>query len=143
MNKYYLETKAPSELLKEVIKVNLPCTVSIEGWLQDRFESIIKPTLKEATDILKRNTSRPKLDLWVFDLDASNYDEFQKAINNASGLFRHATGIIHVQVQKENIIVFGAYDNFDSECTVLYSGEEFVNNLQEASLIYNFRMINT
>jgi hypothetical protein len=53
MNKYFLGTTVPAELLNEVMKANLPCIVSIEGWLQNQFASIIPPTQKEETDILR------------------------------------------------------------------------------------------
>jgi hypothetical protein len=72
----------------------------------------------EDTGILKRATIAPKLDFVVLPLAPSRVPEIEKAIRSKVA-FAGYDGIIHVQIESEGEIVFGAHDNFGRDCVVV------------------------
>jgi hypothetical protein len=65
----------------------------------------------EPTSILKRNTLWPKQDFIIVPLEPSTGGQIIAAIGGSV-----SRGIIHVQIEKDGLLQFGAYDNFDPEC---------------------------
>jgi hypothetical protein len=68
---------------------------------------------QEETVALKRNTLWPKQDFIVLPLEPS----MSKAIISAVGGTIPKT-IIHIQIEKNSLIQFAAYDHFHPECIV-------------------------
>jgi hypothetical protein len=90
--------------------------VSFEGDLQGLKLSSISGASGEPTDALKRNTTWPKQDFVVVPLEPSTG---QKIIAAMGGTIPGA--IIHIQIEKDGALQFGAYDNFHPEC--IYFGK--------------------
>lgn len=65
----------------------------------------------EEVGILKRATIAPQLDFVVLPLAPSRVPEIERAIRSKVAFARYG-GIIHVQIESDGEIVFGAYDNF-------------------------------
>src|SRR5579872_1381690 len=85
--------------------------VSFEGDLGRLTLSSIPGASGEPTTALKRNTVWPKQDFVVVPLEPSMG---QKIIAAIGGTVPGA--IIHIQIEKDRQLQFGAYDNFYPEC---------------------------
>ncbi|MHB8499429.1 MAG: hypothetical protein ACYDCG_05350 [Candidatus Acidiferrales bacterium] len=72
---------------------------------------------QEETPALKRNTLRPKQDFVVLPLEASMSKTIVSAIGGAM-----PSAIIHIQIEKNALLQFAAYDNFHPQCIVLGTG---------------------
>jgi hypothetical protein len=85
--------------------------VSFEGRLRGLSLSNISGASGEPTSVLKRNTLSPKQDFVVVPLEPSMG---QRIIAAIGGTIPGA--IIHIQIEKDGQLQFGAYDNFHPEC---------------------------
>jgi len=72
----------------------------------------------DETEVLKRATTAPQIDFVVLPLTPTRVPEIEKAIRSKIA-FAGYRGIIHVQIEAEGEIVFGAYDNFGKDCVVV------------------------
>jgi len=72
----------------------------------------------EETGILKRATIAPQLDFVVLPLIPPRVPEIEKAIRSKVA-FAGYRGIVHVQIESDGEIVFGAYDHFGPDCVVV------------------------
>ena len=79
-----------------------------------RFEGVSY----QETGLLRRATTAPPLDFVVLPLTPAGAPEIEKAIRSKIA-FAGYRGIIHVQIECEGEIVFGAYDNFGKESVVV------------------------
>jgi hypothetical protein len=91
--------------------------VSFEGDLQGLTLSSIPGASGEPTVALKRNTLWPEQDFVVVPLEPSMG---QKIIAAIGGTVPGA--IIHVQIEKDGQLQFGAYDNFHPQCIFFGTG---------------------
>jgi len=73
---------------------------------------------REEVGILKRNRQYPQQDMVVLRLDPETIAPIFKEILTA-GLSR---AIIHVQIERADVLQLGAYDNFHPECVVTGPG---------------------
>jgi hypothetical protein len=85
--------------------------VSFEGDLANLKLLNLAGVSQEPTDILRRNTLRPKLDFAIVPLETHTSKSIIAAIG---GTIPRA--IIHIQIEKNGVLQFGAYDNFHPEC---------------------------
>lgn len=85
--------------------------VSFEGDLQGLKLSSISGASSEPTTALKRNTLQPKQDFVVVPLEPSTGQEIIAAMGGTV-----PGAIIHIQIEKNGELQFGAYDNFYPEC---------------------------
>ena len=85
--------------------------VSFEGDLQSLALSSCPGVSSHPTDALKRNTLWPNQDFLVVPLETSS----SKRIYAALGGVIPKT-VLHVQIEKNGVLQFGAYDNFHPEC---------------------------
>jgi hypothetical protein len=85
--------------------------VSFEGDLRGLTLLSIPGASEEPTTALKRNTLQPKQDFVVVPLEPSMD---QKIIAAIGGTVPGA--IIHIQIEKDGHLQFGAYDHFYPEC---------------------------
>jgi hypothetical protein len=79
---------------------------------------------------LKRATIAPPLDFVVLPLPPSRVPEIEKAIRSKIA-FAGYKGIIHVQIERQGEIAFGAFDNFGPETVFVYGAlsEEALDDL--------------
>lgn len=103
--------------------------VSFEGNLRSLALSSYPGVSSEPTDALKRNTLWPKQDFAVVPLDLSS----SKRIYAALGGVVPKT-VLHVQIEKNGVLEFGAYDNFHPEC--IFFGSAVASQLLD-SLVSN------
>jgi hypothetical protein len=106
--------------------------ISFEGSLRNLKICSIPGASETETAALKRNTLWPKQDFIVLALEPS----MGKAILSAIG-GTVPRSIIHVQIEKEGVLEFGAYDNFHPECIYFRSGvrREFLESMMSQGLL--------
>jgi hypothetical protein len=85
--------------------------VSFEGDLRGLTLLSIPGASNEPTAALKRNTRWPKQDFVVVPLEPSMDQRIIAAIGGTV-----PGAIIHIQIEKDGQLQFGAYDNFYQEC---------------------------
>ena len=85
--------------------------VSFEGNLKGLKLLSMPEASKEPTPSLKRNTLWPKQDFVIVPLEHFMGEKILAAIG---GTVPHR--IIHIQIEKNDRLEFGAYDNFQPEC---------------------------
>ena len=101
--------------------------VSFEGDLQQLTLTRIPGASEEPTATLKRNTLRPKQDFIIVPLQPSMAKSIIAAIGGTV-----PNAIIHIQIEKDGLLQFGAYDNFHPKC--IYFGSA-VNEAVIESLV--------
>jgi hypothetical protein len=106
--------------------------ISFEGNLRNLRLGSIPGASEAETVALKRGTLWPKQDFIVLPLEPF----MSKAILSAIGGTVPGT-IIHVQIEKENVLEFGAYDNFHPECIYFRGGvrQEFLESMVSQGLL--------
>jgi hypothetical protein len=106
--------------------------ISFEGDLHNLRLGSIPGASEAETVALKRNTLWPKQDFIVLPLEPS----MEKAILSAIGGTVPGC-IIHVQIEKEGVLQFGAYDTFHPECIYFRSGvrPEFLESMASRGLL--------
>jgi len=104
----------------------------LHGFNLDRYPG----ASDKETPILKRNTIWPKQGFLVVPLESSLW---QKLLSTIGGAIPQ--GIIHIQIEKDGVLQFGVYDNFDPEC--LFWGpaldQEFVESLVSRGILEPMR----
>jgi len=103
--------------------------ISFEGSLGAVELSDVPGASEAETPTLRRNTTWPKQDFVVVPLEPSTT---QTILSKLGGSVPKS--IIHVQIEKDGVLEFGAYDNFHPEC--LYMGRAVTEKLLES---YNLR----
>jgi len=106
--------------------------ISFEGNLRNLRLGSIPGASEAETVALKRNTLWPKQDLMVLPLEPSMGEPILSAIGGTV-----PGSIIHVQVEKEGVLEFGAYDNFHPECIYFRGGvrQEFLESMLSQGLL--------
>jgi hypothetical protein len=72
---------------------------------------------QEETPVLERNTRWPKQDFVVLPLEPSMTKTIVSAIGGTV-----SKAIIHIQIEKNALLQFGAYDNFQPKCIFFGTG---------------------
>jgi hypothetical protein len=103
--------------------------ISFEGNLRSLPLSSYPGASSEPTDALKRNTLWPKQDFVVVPLEPSSSTEIYAALG---GVIPRT--VRHVQIEKDGVLQFGAYDNFHPEC-IFFGGAVTTQMLE--SLVSN------
>ena len=122
----------PRLLLALIKELGGDAHLSFEGDLHG-FNLIKFPGVSDKeTAILKRNTIWPRQDFLVIPLETSMGQKILSAISGAV-----PQRIIHIQIEKDGVLQFGAYDNFYPEC--LFFGpafnQEFVESLVSQGIL--------
>lgn len=87
--------------------------VSFEGEL-DRLKLLnVAGASQEPTDVLKRNILWPKQDFVIIPLEPHMSRSVTSAIGGTV-----PNAIIHIQIEKDGLLQFGAYDSFHPESIV-------------------------
>jgi hypothetical protein len=112
--------------------------ISFEGNLHDLRLLALPGASEEETDSLKRNTSWPKQDFVIVPLEADSIGTILAAIGGAL-----PRKIIHVQIEKAEVLQFGAYDQFQPGCIVFGSmvDRRFLEDLVSQGVMKKFSKI--
>lgn len=113
--------------------------ISFEGDLSRCQLSAIPGASGEESEALRRNTLVPRQDFVVLPLEAENIRRILAEIL-PSGRVVH--DIIHVQIEKNGRLAFGAYDNFHPECIVAWSAvpRALLDQLQAKGILRSFEL---
>jgi hypothetical protein len=100
--------------------------ISFEGGLRATRLLSLPGASFEPAGALKRNTQWPEQDFTVIPLEPSS----SKKIYSALGGTIPKT-VLHVQIEKNGTLQFGAYDNFHPECIFFGTAikQEFIDSL--------------
>ncbi|MCZ7609663.1 MAG: hypothetical protein M5U17_05805 [Ignavibacterium sp.] len=116
---YWINTRDKTGLLLSMMRYfsNI-ANISFEGSLDKLSLNKISGSKTEETEVLKRATLAPELDFVIVPLTDENIKFIWHEILEKDHLAND--DIIHVQIEKDGKIVFGAYDNFHKDCVVAY-----------------------
>jgi len=129
----------PSFLRRVMFELAGHAQMSLEGDLSHcRFTKDVIVTDAEAT-ILKRNTIAPRQDFLVLRLTSETCGPILGQVIAGKGLKR---AIIHVQIERDDVLELGAYDNFDRECVVTGPGISSVllDELKSTKVLRDFKV---
>jgi hypothetical protein len=110
--------------------------ISLEGDLsQCRFSDDLVIS-REEVGLLKRHTLAPSQDFVVLRLTSETIVPIYRQVM-AAGL-KHA--IIHVQIERNGVLEFGAYDNFHPNCVMTGPaiGVEVLEDLKSENAVRDF-----
>ena len=112
-NGYSLDTRDRPRLLFAMMRAfeSDQSRIAFEGNLASTELFRLEGASYNETKNLKRATISPKLDFIVLALVPARVPEIEKAIRSKIP-FGGYKGIIHVQIEADGKIMFGAYDNF-------------------------------
>jgi len=121
INAYCLDTRDRPGLLFAMMRkfASDQSRVAFEGNLATTELYRLEGSAHEETPILKRATTAPRLDFVVLPLIPSRVSDIEKAIRSKIA-FDGYKGIIHVQIEANGELAFGAYDNFHPETVMIY-----------------------
>jgi hypothetical protein len=133
----WLVHNKPGLLLAILGKLGGSVHLSVEGDLHGFDLDRIPGVSDKETAILKRNTIGPRQDFRVIPLESSMGHKLLSAISGAV-----PKRIIHIQIERDGVLQFGAYDNFDPEC--LFFGpalnQEFLDSLVRQEILKPVRV---
>jgi hypothetical protein len=114
---FRLHTKHKPDLLFAVMRTlaHEDARISFEGRLSHTELAKIAGASLNETDVLKRNTTWPKMDFVVLPLTPRTVPEIEKAIVSKVA-FKGYAGIVHVQIEGQGRLAFVACDNFHEDC---------------------------
>ena len=91
--------------------------ISFEGRLsQTELNSIAGVSFEEKNKLVREGTSFPPLDFLVLPLTSQTIPKIEKAI--VSKITFSYEEIVHIQIEKQGLLAFGAYDGFHEECVI-------------------------
>jgi hypothetical protein len=94
--------------------------ISFEGRLsQTELIDIEGVSFEEKGKLVREGISFPPLDFLVLPLTSSTIPKIDKAI--VSKIAFSYEEIVHIQIEKQRLIAFGAYDGFHEECVIASS----------------------
>jgi hypothetical protein len=131
ISRFILDTRDKPALLFAMMRkfASEESRIAFEGNLSSTELFGLEGASFDEQGMLRRATVAPKLDFVVLPLRASRVPEVEKAIRSKIAFARYK-GIVHVQIQVNGKIVFGAYDNFGRE-TVVVDGTVSTDLLEE------------
>ena len=118
--RYRLDTRDKPALLFAMMRTfaSEQSRIAFEGNLANTELFRLNGASHDETGVLRRATTAPALDFLVLPLVPARVPEIVTAIRSKVA-FAGYRGIIHVQIESNGEIVFGAYDNFDRESVVV------------------------
>jgi hypothetical protein len=114
---FRLHTKHKPELLFAMMRTlaHADAGISFEGRLPHTELAKIAGASLNETEVLKRNTTSPRMDFVVLPLTHGTAPEIEKAIASKVA-FKGYAGIVHVQIERQGRLAFVACDNFHEDC---------------------------
>ena len=115
--RFRLHTKDKAELLFAIMRIlaHEDANISFEGRLSHTELLKIAGASVLETEMLKRNTTLPRMDFLVLPLTREMVPAIEKAVVSKIAFKGHA-GIVHVQVERQGHLLFVACDNFHEDC---------------------------
>ena len=115
--RFRLHTKRKPELLFSMMRTlaHDDARISFEGRLSNTQLVKIPGVSPNETEVLKRNTTSPRMDFLVLPLTAATAPAIQRAIASKIG-FKGYEGIVHVQIERREGLSFVACDHFHEDC---------------------------
>lgn len=119
-NAYRLDTRDRPGLLFAMLRTFASdlSRIAFEGNLAATELYRLEGASYDETEILKRATITPRFDFVVLPLLLSRVPQIQKVIQSKIALGGNR-GIVHVQIEVNGELVFGAYDNFHRDTVVV------------------------
>jgi hypothetical protein len=125
--KFWIITKDITTLLTAMLhELCGNAHISFEGDLSKHNFSFIPGIMSVETEVLKRATFFPKQDFIIVPLETNTIPLILDQLMRSKDVWRD---IIHIQIERNGIIEFGAYDNFHPDCVV--SGSNISRTLLE------------
>ena len=121
-------------LLALIEKLGGDAHIAFEGDLRAFSLDRLPGTSDQETPTLKRNTIWPKQDFLVMPLESSMGQDILRAISGAA-----PRRIIHIQIEKDGILQFGAFDNFQSLFWGPMLGNDFLASLATQGILASAR----
>ena len=108
--------------------------ISFEGNLRNLTLVNIPGAAQDETSVLKRNTTWPTQDFVVLPLESDTIKGILVAIGATV-----PRSILHIQLEKDGVLEFAAYDQFDPECIFLgpLLRGEFLDSLVSEGVLHN------
>jgi len=115
--RFRLHTKHKPELLVAMMRtlVDDDAIISLEGQLSHTELATIPVAVFTETQVLKRNTTSPRMDFVILPLVPTTVAAIEKAVVSKVA-FNGYAGIVHVQIEKQGHLAFAAYDQFHQDC---------------------------
>jgi hypothetical protein len=113
--------------------------ISFEGRLSGTELAKIADASLDETEVLKRNTTSPRMDFVVLPLTPGTVPEIEKAIVSKVA-FKNSAGIIHVQIETNNSLAFVACDHFHKDCVWVSEAipPTFLAELVKSQVLYSY-----
>lgn len=114
-----MKSKTKGWKIRDKARLLLAIMEELEGDAHISFEGDLRalgltgyPGISEQpTAVLKRNTTWPKQDFVVIPLESSASKKIMTALGGTVPRV-----LLHIQIEKNGVLEFGAYDNFHPEC---------------------------
>jgi hypothetical protein len=139
--RFRLHTKHKPELLFAVMRTlaHEDARISFEGRLSHTELGNIAGASLDETEVLKRNTTSPRLDFVVLPRTPETVPEIAKAIVSRVA-FKDYTGIVHVQIETRGRLAFVAYDHFHEDCVWVSEAvpDTFLAELVKNRVLYSY-----
>jgi len=114
--------------------------VSLEGHLQEFGLLGRSDASTEETPALKRNTIYPPYDFVVLPITADVKAALKKNLSSP-GIFSRNGALVHVQIERDGELVFGAYDQFHKDCVVVHAPEALVAKLHCKGILRAYQQV--
>jgi hypothetical protein len=139
--RFRLHTKQKPELLFAVMRTlaHEDASISFEGRLSHTELAKIAGLSLNETEVLKRNTTSPRLDFVVLPLTPGTVPEIEKAIVSKVA-FKDYAGIVHAQIETQGRLAFAAYDHFHEDCVWVSEAvpDTFLAELVKNRVLYSY-----
>src|ERR1022692_509921 len=139
--RFRLHTKHKPELLFAAMRTlaREDARISFEGRLSHTELAKIAGVSLNETDVLKRNTTSPRMDFVVLPLTPEAIPEIEKAIVSKVA-FKGSDGIVHVQIERQGRLAFVACDNFHEDCVWVSEAvpATFLAELVKNQVLYSY-----
>jgi hypothetical protein len=139
--RFRLHPKHKPELLFAVMRTlaHEDAKISFEGRLSHAKLAKISGASLNETEVLKRNTTSPRLDFVVLPLTPETVPEIEKAIVSKVA-FKDYAGIVHVQIEGHGRLAFVACDHFHEDCVWASEAvpETFLAELVKNRVLYSY-----
>jgi hypothetical protein len=139
--RFRLHTKHKPQLLFAVMRTlaHEDARISFEGRLSHTELGKIAGASLNETEVLKRNTTSPKMDFIVLPLTPRTVPEIEKAIVSKVA-FKGYAGIVHAQIERQGHLTFVACDNFHEDCVWVSEAVSaaFLADLVKDRVLYSY-----
>ena len=137
--RYWLNVRDKPEMMNVVMRALAgTALISFEGDLSGcggLFD--LAGASAQETAALKRQTTHPTLDFVVVPLEVGTVGPILQEVGLGGRLVHD---IVHIQIEREGVLLFGSYDNFHPDGCVVWSGvaESALQELQAEGVLRSY-----